>query len=61
MEDADVVGSPYPYAHQVEVLDALGLGDDGLRAVLWGNAVRPGEERGAGSGNAEKPSGVETG
>jgi predicted TIM-barrel fold metal-dependent hydrolase len=28
---------PYPYAHQLEVLSALGLGDDWLRAVCWSN------------------------
>jgi hypothetical protein len=31
---------PYPYEHQVEALERLGLGDDWLRAVLWENGVR---------------------
>ena len=33
----DFPNIPYPYAHQVEVLQRLDLGDDWLRAVLWGN------------------------
>ncbi|MCW2782974.1 MAG: amidohydrolase 2 [Marmoricola sp.] len=28
---------PYPYAHQLEGLERLGLGDDWLRAVCWEN------------------------
>lgn len=40
---------PYPYAHQLESLARLGLGDDWLRAVCWENGVRlfgdPGEPR----------------
>lgn len=31
---------PYPYAHQLEALERLGLGDDWLRAVCWENAAR---------------------
>jgi predicted TIM-barrel fold metal-dependent hydrolase len=31
---------PYPYAHQLEALERLGLGDDWLRAVCWENGVR---------------------
>ena len=31
---------PYPYVHQLESLERLGLGDDWLRAVCWGNAAR---------------------
>jgi predicted TIM-barrel fold metal-dependent hydrolase len=31
---------PYPYAHQLEVLEALDLGADWLRAVCWDNARR---------------------
>lgn len=31
---------PYPYAHQLESLARLDLGDDWLRAVCWDNAVR---------------------
>jgi len=45
LEDRVVLGSdfpniPYPYAHQIEVLDRLGLGPTWLRAVLWGNGAR---------------------
>ena len=29
---------PYPYAHQLEALRRLDLGDDWLRAVCWHNA-----------------------
>ena len=31
---------PYPYAHQLEALERLGLGDDWLRAVCWDNGTR---------------------
>ena len=30
---------PYPYAHQLEGLARLDLGDDWLRAVCWDNGV----------------------
>nr|WP_221634240.1 amidohydrolase family protein [Nocardioides luti] len=30
---------PYPYAHQLEGLERLGLGDDWLRDVCWHNGV----------------------
>ncbi len=44
---SDFPNIPYPYAHQVEALERLGLGDDWLRGVLWHNAARlldgPGE------------------
>nr|WP_220481767.1 amidohydrolase family protein [Nocardioides ginsengisegetis] len=30
---------PYPYAHQLEGLERLGLGEDWLRAVCWHNGV----------------------
>jgi uncharacterized protein len=30
---------PYPYAHQLEALARLDLGDDWLRAVCWENGV----------------------
>lgn len=30
---------PYPYAHQLESLERLGLGDDWLRAVCWDNGA----------------------
>ncbi len=34
---SDFPNIPYPYAHQLEVLAALDLGDDWLRAVCWSN------------------------
>lgn len=45
LRDRIVLGSdfpniPYPYAHQLESLARLGLGDDWMRAVLWENGVR---------------------
>jgi predicted TIM-barrel fold metal-dependent hydrolase len=45
LRDRVVLGSdfpniPYPYAHQLEALSRLGLGDDWLRAVLWTNGAR---------------------
>lgn len=36
---SDFPNIPYPYAHQVEVLEGLGLGEDWLRRVCWHNAV----------------------
>lgn len=36
----DFPNIPYPYAHQLEALECLGLGDDWLRDVLWHNGVR---------------------
>lgn len=36
---SDFPNIPYPYAHQLESLDRLGLGDDWLRRVCWGNAA----------------------
>ncbi len=36
----DFPSIPYPYAHQLAALHRLGLGDDWLRAVLWGNGAR---------------------
>ncbi len=30
---------PYPYVHQLESLERLGLGDDWLRTVCWHNAA----------------------
>jgi predicted TIM-barrel fold metal-dependent hydrolase len=35
----DFPNLPYPYAHQLDVLARLGLGDDWLRAVCWHNGV----------------------
>ncbi|MEO3972894.1 amidohydrolase family protein [Streptomyces sp. CAU 1734] len=37
---SDFPNIPYPYAHQLHSLEALGLGDDWLRAVCHGNALR---------------------
>lgn len=36
----DFPNIPYAYAHQVEVLERLNLGDDWLRDVMWGNGAR---------------------
>jgi predicted TIM-barrel fold metal-dependent hydrolase len=43
----DFPSIPYPYAHQLAALHRLGLGEDWLRAVLWGNAARLFELEGA--------------
>jgi predicted TIM-barrel fold metal-dependent hydrolase len=45
LQDKVLLGSdfpniPYPYAHQVEALERLELGDDWLCAVLWRNGSR---------------------
>ena len=37
---SDFPNIPYPYAHQIEALNRLGLGDDWMRAVLWENGNR---------------------
>jgi uncharacterized protein len=37
---ADFPNIPHDYAHQLEVLDRLDLGDDWLRAVCWDNGAR---------------------
>ena len=37
---SDFPNIPYPFAHQVESLVRLDLGDEWLRAVLWGNGSR---------------------
>ena len=37
---SDFPNIPYPYERQLDALERLGLGDEWLRAVLWGNAVR---------------------
>lgn len=37
---SDFPNIPYPYAHQLEALASLNLGDDWLRAVCYGNAAR---------------------
>lgn len=37
---SDFPSIPYPYAHAVESLTDLGMSEDWLRAVLWGNAER---------------------
>jgi predicted TIM-barrel fold metal-dependent hydrolase len=45
LQDRVLLGSdfpniPYPYAHQLEALERLDLGDDWLRAVCWENGHR---------------------
>ncbi|KHL01306.1 amidohydrolase family protein [Sinomonas humi] len=45
LADRIVLGSdfpniPYPYAHQIQALARLGLGDDWMRKVLWENGAR---------------------
>ncbi|WP_239021768.1 amidohydrolase family protein [Nocardioides jishulii] len=37
---SDFPNIPYPYVHQLESLEALGLGEEWLRAVCWDNGVR---------------------
>lgn len=37
---SDFPSIPHPYAHQLEALERLGLGDDWLRSVCWGNGER---------------------
>ena len=37
---SDFPSIPYAYAHQLEALHRLGLGEDWLRAVLWENGAR---------------------
>lgn len=37
---SDFPNIPYPYTHQLDALERLGLGDDWLRAVCWENGVR---------------------
>ena len=37
---SDFPNIPYPYVHQLESLERLGLGDDWLRAVCWENGLR---------------------
>ena len=37
---ADFPNIPHVYAHQIEVLDRLGLGADWMRQVLWHNGAR---------------------
>ena len=37
---SDFPNIPYPYEHQLDALHRLDLGDDWLRAVLWGNGQR---------------------
>ena len=36
---SDFPNIPYAYAHQLESLERLGLGDDWLRRVCWHNAA----------------------
>jgi uncharacterized protein len=35
----DFPNIPHPYAHQIEALGRLGLGEEWMRAVCWGNAA----------------------
>lgn len=37
---SDFPNIPYPWEHQLDALERLGLGDDWLRAVLWDNPAR---------------------
>ena len=37
---SDFPSIPYPYAHQIQALTRLGLGDEWMRAVLWSNGAR---------------------
>jgi uncharacterized protein len=37
---SDFPNIPHPYAHQLEALERLGLGEDWLRRVCWDNAAR---------------------
>lgn len=37
---SDFPNIPYPYAHQLEALDRLGLGEEWLRTVLWRTGAR---------------------
>jgi predicted TIM-barrel fold metal-dependent hydrolase len=37
---SDFPSIPYPYAHQLAALHRLGLGEEWLRQVLWGNGAR---------------------
>ncbi|HET8598921.1 MAG TPA: amidohydrolase family protein [Segeticoccus sp.] len=37
---SDFPNIPYPYAHQLQALARLGLGDDWMRKVLWVNGAR---------------------
>jgi predicted TIM-barrel fold metal-dependent hydrolase len=37
---ADFPNIPHDYAHQIDVLTRLGLGDDWMRCVLWHNPAR---------------------
>lgn len=55
LQDRVVLGSdfpniPYPYAHQLEALARLDLGDDWMRAVLWENGNLLLGDAGPGSG-----------
>ncbi len=47
---SDFPSIPHSYAHQLEALARLGLGDDWLRAVCWDNATRLFGEGGGESG-----------
>ncbi len=50
---SDFPNIPYPYAHQLESLERLGLGDEWLRRVCWHNPVALfGEPGGSGAREA---------
>jgi predicted TIM-barrel fold metal-dependent hydrolase len=36
---SDFPNIPYPYAHQIESLERLGMGEEWLRKVCWENAA----------------------
>lgn len=40
MLGSDFPNIPYPYAHQLESLERLGVGEDWLRSVCWHNGAR---------------------
>ena len=50
----DFPSIPYPYAHQLEVLDGWGLGDRWLTDVLWNTPRRLLGMDGSGSGSASE-------
>ena len=57
---SDFPNIPYPYEHQLDALERLGLGDDWLRAVLWDNGAALLGDRGPRDGNGGDALAVET-
>ncbi|WUH54266.1 amidohydrolase [Streptomyces sp. NBC_00442] len=51
----DFPNIPYPYVHQLDALEGLGLGDDWLRAVCHDNAARLFALAGTGPGRGRGP------